>query len=653
VNQAHNIPESVGNSVRDLITIGVTNVQIIQFIQKQTGCLLSRYDIDAFRHPAIAHALLGETESLLNNLKPEDNVFIFTQTFQGEERRAAILIVTASERQNLSRFGDVIWLDGTTIKNDLGWTTWPITLCDDRKELASGGVFFTAFENTESFAWFLQTLEGLVRDSLRTLFSDEDSALGPAIVQFQSALRPDVAHRICLFHKRRNFVKHVNQARVPAETQDEALRLFDALCKYSSTAEVETAIEKIRLLIPSMSDYLDTEIFERIGLFTEAFRHGARTLGYVATALSESANHMIRNSLRAGVLTLQEIRAGISQAYALKALGTIRTIAHEFQQPSFLEVTYGLKLHRPILRWIDDIMMDAGQCQVELARTEAATRFYVATIEGRRPYHIRLEGDTVTCECDQTAAIGMPCAHIVALYQAGGNGAFPVALIAQRWVPNFEDITFPDLPLISLPEEDHVLRVVSDSLTDDEADFDSDDEYDDGGMEEEEPGAEDQAAPPTDDGPRRRMISGQSWRYKTVVGLGKQIAQKAAESEELFLRIEVSLRDLLNSCTEAFEGQVRDVRGRPRGRPRKRGHSQPDNSHVAPRKCPLCNSISHDLARCVHYRLFQEEREHYQGTTEGRHCSLCQYGGHRKDNCPVMRMARERVAEERMTRRRD
>jgi hypothetical protein len=125
------LPEAVANSVHDLLSVGVSNIQVINYIEKQTGQLLSRVELAAFHEPGLLQALLGETDSLLASLGEDDDVFVYAVDFRGEPRRAAILVITPQERTNLQHFGDVIWLDGTVIKNDLGWTTWPITLCDE------------------------------------------------------------------------------------------------------------------------------------------------------------------------------------------------------------------------------------------------------------------------------------------------------------------------------------------------------------------------------------------------------------------------------------------------------------------------------------------------------------------------------------------
>jgi hypothetical protein len=272
------IPDQVDNSIRDLLALGVPNPVIVQFVERQTGHLVSVHGVEVFRTPETEQAMLTEADSLLAKVKPGEKCFLRNVRFQGTEHRAEVLLIMELEQQNLERFGDVLWMDGTAFKNSIGWNTWAITLCNDRKQLASGGVFFTAFENEEAFPWLLQTFNDILGDRLRTVFTDENSAFLSASQTFQRDVRCDVAHRVCLWHKRRTFQEHVDAARVEPKVRDEALRLFEAMSRYL-TEQVAEAIAKIRLLVPSLSPYLDSQIVPYLRLFTEAFRGGALTLG--------------------------------------------------------------------------------------------------------------------------------------------------------------------------------------------------------------------------------------------------------------------------------------------------------------------------------------------------------------------------------------
>jgi hypothetical protein len=62
------------------------------------------------------------------------------------------------------------------------------------------------------------------------------------------------------------------------------------------------------------------------------------------------------------------------------------------------------------------------------------------------------------CECNETTGTGLPCQHLIALYPQYANGAFSVALIARRWVPDDGISSLPDLPGLSMEELDTIQR---------------------------------------------------------------------------------------------------------------------------------------------------------------------------------------------------
>jgi hypothetical protein len=165
--------------------------------------------------------------------------------------------------------------------------------------------------------------------------------------------------------------------------------LFDVVCRDPAEAEVEEAIAKIRLLIPTIAESLSREVCSRLDLFTEAFRAGARTLSYSTTGLSESANSLIRRILPAALLSLVDIRKGITKAYQLKALGDDRTVLHAFQpRRAQLAWLQGMKLEKPIIRWIEEISKAAKRCTITVADIPVAddvdVQFFEACVEGHR-----------------------------------------------------------------------------------------------------------------------------------------------------------------------------------------------------------------------------------------------------------------------------
>jgi hypothetical protein len=73
-----------------------------------------------------------------------------------------------------------------------------------------------------------------------------------------------------------------------------------------------------------------------------------------------------------------------------------------------LEEVYGIKLQRPILRWIDQISDESERCTITASRilvsSEEDVQFFEAAIEGRRSFGIKKAGDIVECECNYVSA---------------------------------------------------------------------------------------------------------------------------------------------------------------------------------------------------------------------------------------------------------
>jgi hypothetical protein len=196
------IPEDIQATVADLLKVGVEKTRILDYVYLRTGRLLSSFQLAAIDSKDLQIALDTDTNSLLEYMQDKGECRLFELLMDEEQKRAAILTITNEERQNLERFGDVVFLDGTVVRNPLGWNTYPIILVDDEKGLISGGLLFTAYEREQMFEWLLQSLHEILGATLRTIFTDEDSAIVPAMENLRSGLGHDVAHRICVFHKR-------------------------------------------------------------------------------------------------------------------------------------------------------------------------------------------------------------------------------------------------------------------------------------------------------------------------------------------------------------------------------------------------------------------------------------------------------------------
>jgi hypothetical protein len=256
------ITKDLRRILQDLKSVGVENFRLVNFATIETGQRLTAAELGLARDAGDTN--LTETESVISHMLDTDGLFnafsVQTETGVG---RAAVFTVSGPEKENWRRFGDVVFLDGTKIQNSLGWTTWPVTLVNDRKEIVSGGVLFTAYEREDVFVWFLDVLNEMsssVGNKIRTIFTDEDSAMMTAILHYQADAGMYFAHRICLFHKMNNFSNRLKNNASDSAARAEGERLFTTIAYGKSSDTVRNAFDQLVKLFPGMTEYCQREV---------------------------------------------------------------------------------------------------------------------------------------------------------------------------------------------------------------------------------------------------------------------------------------------------------------------------------------------------------------------------------------------------------
>lgn len=637
------LPREVEDAARAMLQVGIGKREVTAVIHQMIGQPPTREQLITLMQDDQITPMATETELLIAQIA-EDGGESYTFLMGGE--RAAVLTITALEKENLTRFGDVLFLDGTMIRNSLGWTTLPVTLINEAKQITSGGLLFTAFENQEIFDWFLGILADISDAKLRTVMTDEDPALVAAADNLTS-LRPGIAHRLCTFHKRRNLQQKVQRTSKDPAIQAEALTLFRTIIYSKRRSSVAQALAQLKTLLPTLVDYIEIEIEALLPKLAEAFREGALTLGSSTTSVSESCNRMLKSG---PILpTFVGIRNAHTRSQMIKSAVAQARTGNRFKRAHFLKTLFGLELSVAIQQQIDTNVAKAAKWTV---RPEEDDPGYWQAHSKHSVWRLHYDGTIIPeCECNEVTGTGLPCCHMIALFhQYGGPDCFPVQVIAERWFVKSPEVELPPLPLLRLEESDEIQCALSARSSDDGDDSNEEDDEDeriDGRASSDDEELE----------PEVRMAQSrvgqetQRQRYSRLITVAKEIARKAAVSQEQSENVMDRLQTILASLLTSLDGEVRDITGRPRGRPRKKGHSRPDRSITM--HCALCDSESHNLWDCDHYSIFREEQTNFTVSSGGkRHCALCHHPGHRRDGCPVLDIARRRLREEpRSTRR--
>jgi hypothetical protein len=148
-----------------------------------------------------------------------------------------------------------------------------------------------------------------------------------------------------VFHKRRNFETRVRAFTRDARVFSEAVKLFDEFIYEKRQDTVEQALEELRVLIPELTGYVDSELRPYVAHLTEAFRGEALTLGSRSTGVSESSNHMLLRNPPAATHALADIRQGYSRPHQINIATRANRIGGQFHIVHFLEKEFGVKLH--------------------------------------------------------------------------------------------------------------------------------------------------------------------------------------------------------------------------------------------------------------------------------------------------------------------
>jgi hypothetical protein len=320
----HDLSPATGVSISDRIEIdiqalrriGVPPMQIAEFILKRHQIVVSPGQIarvSVETDPAICSQETDELDRVMAEEKGKCEFYDLPSEF--EPVRIAAFTQTTEEAENLRKFGQVIFFDGTDMTTTLRWDLFPIILIDHNKQLCCGGAFHLGLQTYEVFRWVLNIIAREAGESWRVLFTDEDSSLMVAVPDCVSELPWDVTHYICVFHKRANIVKHIKSAHLGLAIERHLLELTYVICFGKVPEAVAAALDSFCEIAPELYSYIQETIRPRVPQFADCEKGRVFTAGYKATAPSESANSLFKRRLGGRTLTLTELRRGISHVF--------------------------------------------------------------------------------------------------------------------------------------------------------------------------------------------------------------------------------------------------------------------------------------------------------------------------------------------------
>ena len=647
------------------LTLTSQQIQLIQALKEQgtsskaiSKVLQEIYDNDIIltwrqiravgRKPK-SHVRTLETSELITQLdRIGAHYRVLEENKENRRTRIAILTFTQTELLNLSRYGDVIFVDGTKVPSRIEWQCFPITVMDNGLTLQPGGVMFAARATGEIFEWFLSEMTDVMVSELvlkhgrrvprmETIVTDEDLAIMKAIDSYNMHMeeKMQICHVICFWHKMKNFEKKLTTSRLSEEAKSEAKTLFERIGLCPSKEIVQQCLTKLKNMSGQLNVYVESNVEPLLTRFARAYIDGF-TLGYNVSSLSESTNSLFKRDMRARNYTLAQVRFEIIEAFRHKNAVQKYNELNSRHRPCLLRELYGLN----VCPKVRDVLLAS---LLKSYRLERSGDVYYDPKFPDEKYRVLYP----VCDCNKLKFQRLPCSHI--MRYSLEKHINPMTLVDGRYMGENRVPLAPWTQLMMSRE--HIVDYVSEHGTKSQKELISRESSRvpqltpmfntmDGRFREEN--LREQLRTPVANNPDGLTVI---QRFNLIVAEAKEVARRASQSQDRTDELVSLLREKWRQYSHVAEdedSQITEAVGATVGRPRKsriRAASEgKPTKQTKKRFCAVCDTLglnaSHPQGICRNALRLWEIGTSKCDTFHGKQCQLCGQRGHNSRTCP-------------------
>jgi hypothetical protein len=628
----------------------------IYAVMLKLGVQVTTRDIYALCRPRRVLRFHQQCRELFNWVSSQGGQYSYLlEPFQGKDKIVAVFTILPSELLSLQRYGDLIQIDGTHPQLSLRWEVIPVTMLDNDRRLACGGIFFAAYLSTEIVKWLLTVIWQApgVADKWRVLLTDEDSAFIPAFDLFRQdpelGVPMGLEHRLCGMHKKKNFVGKVLASGLRKEERAVIGGLFDIVAYGDNRTSADAALKRIEEYgNEKLNAYIRAHIKPHLNQFSRSHLGDNFGCGVTTTSNAESMNRMIKYAMVKRRRSLLQAR----EHFTNRIRNHDREVEAEKASDGGREWLFRescVNLGRTVSKRIDSEMERAGQWKLEQDDNSFRVRNKEAGDEGTC-YFVDFDFNVSKgkCECHLVEHEGIPCSHIIAVHQAVGV-PWSADYIHPRWIfaqQEHDEVQDRFDQVAANPPVTESGTEIS-SASDEEEDVPPPYESQEDNFEE---GGEDRVTRPQHLGINEMADNlDQMSSYDVYLALfhfAKSICATAAVSREMARHTMTRFRELMefiqsdglpNEEHSQSEEELEAAPGHPPGRPRRcqvaarRASGQTGQD----KKCPICSGL-HSIDVCPHLPGLEDiRRENMVKETphRGKRCKICCEPGHTAKTC--------------------
>ncbi|KAK8838939.1 hypothetical protein M9Y10_032399 [Tritrichomonas musculus] len=255
--------------IKNLHQSGIKPNQIQKYLLKNGFNTISTLQIQSIIESEKISAFNSETTELSLYIEKSGGMnHILEIPSEKGNARVAILTIHKSEIENLAKYGETIFIDGTYAYLKSRWEIFPITAIDTNMNLCCCGIMYAATSNEQILNWLLHALNEHEEFKKRTetIVTDEDHAFRSAYNTWIKEINSGPEHYIfnhifCALHKSRNFQNKLNKSGLNKSEKLLATQYFKLICYHPNKNLVKSIMEKLKTDFgPRISHYIEKHV---------------------------------------------------------------------------------------------------------------------------------------------------------------------------------------------------------------------------------------------------------------------------------------------------------------------------------------------------------------------------------------------------------
>jgi hypothetical protein len=435
----------VDNTTKELIQalaeMNCNPEKVAAYLARDKGIQLSSHQISLLMHPNHQQRQSLESDEL-HEFMDQIHGRSFLQESEEDNQifRTGIATFTQEELTNLEQYGDVVAIDPTFVPLNLNWSVIPLTVIGRSREIHCGGLILCARTSAQTFHWILQLLVHSLpcANILRTIISDDDTALDSAFDRTDDPLILSKDRVICFWHKLQKFVMLANRSGC-----SEKIKIFQRMGMTRDEMECRRSLDELKIdASPAIKQFLATSVEPKLPWITKSANR-AWTLGYITSSVSESMNSGLKANISGRNQTLLEIRKLLIEREQNMEINR-KYLKGRQRTPSRKELVRSL---------IKDLSVSSEIAILIAHSIEKAERLEASKIENegdapfwkfrelkpddvREPCVFQVDNLGSTCTCHKLDTSGLPCSHICAVLRETNSMGKLSSLIHHRWIVN-------------------------------------------------------------------------------------------------------------------------------------------------------------------------------------------------------------------------